>query len=78
MSALTRDAAPPLSVAMPVYNAEAYVDEAIRSVLGQSWGDFEFVVYDDASTDRTGAIIRACRLQYSSAAPDRPRYPSEA
>ena len=52
MSAATRGAAPLLSVAMPVFNAEAHVDEAIRSVLGQSWGDFEFVVYDDSLTDR--------------------------
>lgn len=59
MSAATRGAAPLLSVAMPVFNAEAHVDEAIRSVLGQSWGDFEFVVYDDSSTDRTGSILRA-------------------
>jgi glycosyltransferase involved in cell wall biosynthesis len=44
---------------MPVYNGEAYLDEAIRSVLEQSWGEFEFVAFDDGSTDRTGAILRA-------------------
>ena len=42
---------PPISVAMPVYNALPYLDEAIGSILGQSWSDFEFVIYDDHSTD---------------------------
>src|SRR5262245_38290799 len=59
MSPTIGGAAPPLSVAMPVHNGEAYLDEAVRSVLDQSWGDFEFVAYDDGSTDRTGAILRA-------------------
>lgn len=42
---------PPISVAMPVYNALPYLDEAVGSILGQSWSDFEFVIYDDHSTD---------------------------
>ena len=42
---------PPLSVVMPVHNAIPYLDEAITSILSQSFGDFEFVVLDDGSTD---------------------------
>lgn len=50
--------APPLvSVSMLTYNHEKYIAEAIRSVLGQSFGDFELVIVDDGSTDATPRII---------------------
>lgn len=44
---------PEISVLMAVYNGELYLDEAIKSILRQSFGDFEFVIVDDASTDGT-------------------------
>lgn len=50
---------PALSVAMSVYNGEAFLDEAIQSILDQSFGDFEFLIVDDGSTDRTPSIIEA-------------------
>jgi glycosyltransferase involved in cell wall biosynthesis len=40
-----------LSVVMPVHNALPYLDEAVQSILNQTRSDFEFVIYDDASTD---------------------------
>jgi glycosyltransferase involved in cell wall biosynthesis len=40
-----------ISVVMPVHNALPYLDEAVESILAQTCGDFEFVIYDDASTD---------------------------
>ena len=43
---------------MTVYNTERYVAEAARSVLGQTFGDFEFIIVDDGSTDRSPAILR--------------------
>lgn len=43
---------------MPVYNAMPHLDDAVRSVLGQSFGDFEFVIYDDASTDGSTEALR--------------------
>ena len=49
---------PPLSVVMPVYNALPHLDAAIRSVLDQTHGDFEFVIYDDASTDGSTQRLR--------------------
>ncbi|HYO79367.1 MAG TPA: glycosyltransferase family 2 protein [Thermoanaerobaculia bacterium] len=52
-------AAPRLSVVMPVYNAGAFVDEAIASVLGQDFADFEFIIIDDGSTDGTPALLAA-------------------
>jgi glycosyltransferase involved in cell wall biosynthesis len=50
---------PRVSVGMPVYNAERYLEEALESLLGQSFDDFELVISDNASTDRTGDICRA-------------------
>jgi glycosyltransferase involved in cell wall biosynthesis len=44
---------------MAVLNGERYVQEAIGSVLAQSVGDFEFLIVDDASTDRTPEILAA-------------------
>lgn len=46
-----------VSVAMPAYNAERYVEEAVRSILGQTFTDFEFLIVDDGSTDGTGPIL---------------------
>lgn len=45
--------APRFSVLMPAYNAEATIGEAIGSVLGQTYPDWELVVTNDGSTDRT-------------------------
>ena len=49
---------PAISVIMPVYNVERYVEESIRSVLAQSFGDFELIAIDDCSTDRTLEVCR--------------------
>ena len=49
---------PRVSVIMSVYNEEHYVAGAIDSILGQTFGDFEFVIIDDGSVDRTPAILR--------------------
>lgn len=46
-----RSSSPALSVVMPVHNALPYLDEAIESILSQTYSDFEFVILDDASTD---------------------------
>ncbi|MEH3034764.1 MAG: CDP-glycerol glycerophosphotransferase family protein [Aeromicrobium erythreum] len=49
---------PLLSVVMPVYNVEAYVAEAVESVLGQSYRNLELIVIDDGSLDGSTAIVR--------------------
>lgn len=46
-----------ISVLMSVYNGEKYLREAIDSVLAQSLTDFEFVIVNDGSTDRSGEIL---------------------
>lgn len=48
---------PRVSVAMPVYNGEKYLAEAIDSILAQSFTDFEFLIISDGSTDRTVDIL---------------------
>jgi glycosyltransferase involved in cell wall biosynthesis len=48
---------PTISVLMPVYNAERYVAAAVESVLGQTLADFEFIIIDDGSTDRSADIL---------------------
>lgn len=44
---------------MPVYNGERYLREAVESILGQTWSDFEFLVVDDGSTDASAAIVES-------------------
>jgi glycosyltransferase involved in cell wall biosynthesis len=49
---------PRVTIGMPAYNAEDFVQKSIESLLGQSFIDFELVISDNASTDRTGQICR--------------------
>jgi len=48
---------PLISVLMPVYNGEKYIEEAIKSVLNQTFTDFELLIINDGSTDKTEEII---------------------
>ena len=49
--------APKASVLMPTYNDERFIRKAIESILGQTFGDFEFVIVNDGSTDDTARIL---------------------
>lgn len=53
---------PKLSIGLPVYNGEAFVPQAIDHLLAQSFCDFEIIISDNASTDRTSQIC----LQYAN------------
>jgi glycosyltransferase involved in cell wall biosynthesis len=52
------EAVPRVSIGLPVYNGEVYLEDAIRSALAQSFSDLELVICDNASTDRTEEIAR--------------------
>ena len=47
---------PLVSICLPVYNGDNYVSQAIRSIVGQSFEDFELIISDNASTDGTSII----------------------
>ena len=47
---------PRVSIGLPVYNGEAHIEEAISSILAQSYRDFELVISDNGSKDKTQQI----------------------
>lgn len=49
---------PKVTIGMPVYNGERFIGEAIDSLLGQTFTDFELIISDNASTDSTEEICR--------------------
>jgi glycosyltransferase involved in cell wall biosynthesis len=50
---------PRVTVLMPVYNAAAHLQQAIDSILNQTFADFEFLIINDGSTDSSDKIIRS-------------------
>ena len=58
--------APPLvSIGLFVYNGERFIEDALHSILGQTFADFELIISDNASTDRTGKIAQSYALRDS-------------
>jgi glycosyltransferase involved in cell wall biosynthesis len=52
-----------VAIGLPVYNGEKYVEQAIISVLRQTWEDFELIIADNASTDGTAEICKRYAAQ---------------
>lgn len=53
---MTSQYIPQISIGMPVYNGAQYIREALDSLLGQTFTDFELIISDNASTDATQSI----------------------
>lgn len=54
---------PTFSIVIPTYNREKHIGRAIRSVLNQTFDDYEIIVVDDGSTDRTARIVQSFGTQ---------------
>lgn len=54
---------PSISVVMPVYNTEKYIADSMRSILNQTFSDFELIVVNDGSTDASLEIIKSFKDQ---------------
>ncbi|MEK8171133.1 glycosyltransferase [Streptomyces sp. M19] len=63
---------PRFSVIVPAYKVQAYLQECLRSVLGQDHGDIELIVVDDGSPDGCGAIIDEAAARDPRVVPVRP------
>jgi len=54
-----------LSVVMPVHNAHPFLNQSIESILNQTFQDYEFIIFNDGSTDGSGDLIREWSLKDS-------------
>ena len=55
---------PLVSIVAPCYNAEKYLEEAIQSIFGQEYPNFEVIVVDDGSTDNSVALLKQLQKTY--------------
>ena len=53
------NSSPLVSVGLFVYNGERFLEQSLRSILNQTFTDFELIISDNASTDRTAEIVEA-------------------
>ncbi len=79
----TTPLAPAISIAIPMYNVEKYIGALLESLLAQTFQDFEVIVVDDCSTDKSCAVVasyipkfggrlKLSRMQKNSAGPGAP------
>ena len=52
-----------ISIIVPVYNVEKYIDRCINSIMSQTYTDWELLLIDDGSTDRSGDICEEYALR---------------
>lgn len=53
-----------ISVVVPVYNTEKYLERCLKSILNQSYRDFEIIIVDDGSKDKSSSIIKFYEREY--------------
>lgn len=56
---------PLVSIVMPVYNSEDYIDEAVQSIINQTYSNWELISVDDCSTDNTVKKLKYYEKKYS-------------
>ena len=56
---MDKSSTPLISIIVPVYNVEKYLQRCIDSILAQSFKDFELILIDDGSKDKSGEICDA-------------------
>ena len=54
-----KNSIPAVSVVIPMYNAEKYIGDCLDSILTQTFTDYEVIVVDDASTDKSRDIVKS-------------------
>lgn len=52
------ESAPLVSIVIPLYNAENYIEETLLSIVNQTYSNYEVIVIDNASTDSSLSIIK--------------------
>lgn len=57
---------PLISVIVPVYNGQDYLENCIRSIKGQTYGNHEVIIVNDGSTDETGAVCDKVKAAYDN------------
>lgn len=55
-----------VSIVMPVFNARKYIDDAIQSILRQTYSSYELIIIDDGATDGTGEVCKEYADKYSN------------
>lgn len=83
MNSFKKEKQPLVSIVMPCYNAELFINSAIKSVIAQDYSNWELLIVDDGSTDKSLDIIKKfadndCRIKYyknkrASGSPSEPR-----
>ena len=53
-----------VSVIIPIYNMEAYIEQCLDSLEKQTYHDFELIIVNDGSTDQSGEICEAYRTKF--------------
>jgi len=57
---------PLFSIIVPIYNVELYLKECLDSILSQTFNDFELILVNDGSTDKSGDIAKEYKNKYNN------------